>query len=164
VAVGVEDGPGRVGYGQVPTTRLAVSVVFGATVDGEMGRLVDKRSSLGIGTGVRGPPESTAEVDLSESVGIDVSIGVGSSAGATVVGEARELAAADQPEVVLDDALARRGVGTEPGSVSERATRDTPNVRVGSDGIGLGAGSSSVDLDSPGRRATDEGSPLVVDG
>ena len=70
MAVGVEDGLGWGGYGHIHRIIVAVSVVIGATVDGEMGRLVDKRSSLGIGTGGWGPPEGTAEVDRSELVGI----------------------------------------------------------------------------------------------
>ena len=39
--------------------------------------------------------------DIRTDVSIDVSLGAG-----TVVGEARELAAADQPEVILNDVLA----------------------------------------------------------
>jgi len=50
----------------------------------------------------------------------DVGVSAGASAG-TIVFEARELVAVDQPEVVLDGALARSGVGTEPGLVSGRA-------------------------------------------
>ena len=57
----------------------------------------------------------------------------------------------------------RRGVGTEPGSVSERATRDTRKVRVGVSSIGLGASNGGVELQLPGRRAAGERRPLVVD-
>ena len=41
-------------------------MVFGATVDPEVGRFVDKRSGPGICPGVRGFPERRAEVDFSE--------------------------------------------------------------------------------------------------
>jgi len=70
---------------------------------------------------------------------------------------------ANQPEVLLDSALARSGVGTEPGGVSGRPTRDTLKIRVSIVGIRLGARNGGVELQLSGRRATDEGSPLVVD-
>ena len=54
--------------------------------------------------------------------------------------------AVDQPEVVLDDTLARGGVSAEPGLVSVGATRDTLKVRVGPAGVCLGARRGSVDL------------------
>ena len=66
--VGVEDGLGWVGFGQVLGIGLTVNVVFSATVDGEVGRFVDKCSGLGVGTGVGGAPEGTAEVDRPEFV------------------------------------------------------------------------------------------------
>ena len=80
----------------------------------------------------------------------DVGIGASISAGA-VVGEARELTAADQLEVALDSALARRGVGTEPGGVSGCAAGDTSKVGVGIGGVGLGASSGGIELRLPGR-------------
>ena len=111
--VGVEDGLRWVGLGQAPRGGLAVNVVAGAAVDGEMGRLVDERSGLGISTGIWGIPEGTAEVDRPELVRIwsrdesvpnnnitiqggrtDVGVSAGIGAGA-VVGEGRVLAAAD---------------------------------------------------------------------
>ena len=70
MAVGVEDGQSRVIDGQVFAGSLAVSVVLGTAVNGEVGSLVDKRPSLGIGAGGGGVPEGTAEVDGSELVGI----------------------------------------------------------------------------------------------
>jgi len=51
--------------------------------------------------------------------------------------------------VALYGALARRGVGTEPGSVSGCAARDTGNIGVGVGGVGLGASSSGVELGLP---------------
>jgi len=86
---------------------------------------MDERSSIGVVTGGWGGPEGTAEVDLPELVGVDVSEVVSPGAG-TVVGEARELAATDQSEVVLNQVLASWNVGTEPGDVSTRAPRDIP--------------------------------------
>ena len=65
--------------------------------------------------------------------------------------------------MTLDGALARRCIGTEPGSVSGRATRDTRKVRVGIVGICLGVGYGGVELRLPGRRAADEACPLIVD-
>ena len=75
----------------------------------------------------------------------DVGVGAGGSAGA-IVGEARELMAVDQPEVLLDGVLARSGVGTEPGLVSVGAARDTKKVRVSPGSVGLSASSSGVEL------------------
>lgn len=70
VTIGVEDGPTWVTFRQALTICTTVCIVLGATVEGEVGRLMDKRSSLGIGTGVGGLPEGAAEVDLSEFFGI----------------------------------------------------------------------------------------------
>jgi len=44
VTVGVHDRPGRAAFSQGSASSLAVSVVGGATVEGEVGRLVDERS------------------------------------------------------------------------------------------------------------------------
>jgi len=66
VTVGVGDGLRRVADSKFPAGSLTVSVIAGATVDGEVGGLVDKRSGLGIGTDGGGVPESTAQIDLSE--------------------------------------------------------------------------------------------------
>ena len=91
-----------------------------------------------------------------------VSEGIGSRAGA-VVGEAREVAAVDQPEVLLDGALARVSVGTEPGVVSERVPRDALNVIVRVAGVFLGVTSRGHGEHPLGIRAACEGFPLVVD-
>jgi hypothetical protein len=56
--------------GQPLATGLTIIVVLALAVDGEVGRLVDKRSGLGVGTGGGGSPEATAEVDHSELVKI----------------------------------------------------------------------------------------------
>jgi len=70
VSVGVEDGLRWVVDSQLHGSGLTVSVVAGPTIVGEVGRLVDDRSGPRIGTGVGGIPESTAEVDRTELVGI----------------------------------------------------------------------------------------------
>lgn len=69
VVVGVEDGLIRAADSRILSTGLTVDVVVGSTIDGEVGRLVDQRSSLGIGAGVGGAPESAAEVNPSEFFG-----------------------------------------------------------------------------------------------
>jgi len=69
VTVGVEDGLSWLGVRQVLASLLAVSVVLGTTVGGEMGGLVDKRPGLGIGTSGGCVPEGTAEVNRSKLVG-----------------------------------------------------------------------------------------------
>ena len=91
----------------------------------------------------------------------DVSPTTRSGAG-TVVGEAREVAAADQPEVGLHGALAGIGVGTEPGFVSVRVARDTKKVRVGLVGGVLGITSGGFYEDLLGIRAARVRFPLVV--
>lgn len=68
--VGVVDGSGWVVGGQGFGWVLTVDVIEGATVGVEVGRLVDKCSGPGVSPGVGHVPESTAEVDLSEVVGI----------------------------------------------------------------------------------------------
>jgi len=125
VIIGIHDGLTWVGPSQILRRTWTVDVVLGATVGGEVGGLMDERSSIGVVTGGWGGPEGTAEVDLPELVGVDVSEVVSPGAG-TVVGEARELAATDQSEVVLNQVLASWNVGTEPGDVSTRAPRDIP--------------------------------------
>ena len=70
VTIGVEDGLIWVAGRQALAILVAVSVVFGPTVDGEVGRLVDKRPGLGICTKARGIPERTTQVNRSELVGI----------------------------------------------------------------------------------------------
>jgi hypothetical protein len=70
VTVTVEDGGIWILDGQLLATGLTIIVVLALAVDGEVGRLVDKRSGLGIGTGGGGSLEATAEVDHSEFVKI----------------------------------------------------------------------------------------------
>ena len=72
VVIGAHDGQAWVSQSQTFCITLTVDagVVIGATVDNEVGRLVDECSSLGVGTGGWGPPEATAEVDPPELVGI----------------------------------------------------------------------------------------------
>jgi len=70
VSVSIEHGLRRVVDSQLHGSSLTVSVVTGTTIGGEVRRLVDDRSGPGIGTGVGGIPESTAEVDRPELVGI----------------------------------------------------------------------------------------------
>ena len=70
MAVGVEGSPEWIAVGQTLTASLTVNVILSTTVDGEVGSLVDKGPGLGIGTGGGSVPESTAEVDGSEIIGI----------------------------------------------------------------------------------------------
>ena len=70
MTVGIEDGLAWIVDGQLLRCILTGSVVLGPTVLGEAGRLVDKRSGLRVGTVEGSVPEGTAEVDLSELVGI----------------------------------------------------------------------------------------------
>ena len=181
MAVGVKDGRVRVADGQALGFGLTVSIVACATVDGEVRRLVDERSGLGISTGFAGVPEGTAKVDRPELIGIwsrdlsalninitakcirtDVGEDGRISAGTAVVGEAREIIAANRLEVAFDGALAIIGVGAEPSSVSVRAARDTGKVRISIGSTIRCVSSGCVDLRFPGRRASDECSPFAV--
>jgi len=97
--------------------------------------------------------------DIRTDIGINGRFG----ACAAVVDEVRESTAANQPEVTLDNTLARSGVGTKPGVVSVRAARDALDVSVARASVALGIRSGGVDLRLSGRRATDVGGPLVLD-
>ena len=68
--VGVADRLVYVIDSQLLTISLTILVVLGAAVHLEVGSFMDKRSGLGIGTGIGGAPEAIAEVDRSESGGI----------------------------------------------------------------------------------------------
>lgn len=68
VIFGIHDGATRIVDSQSFCSTPTVNVVLGVTVDSEMGRLVDKFSSLGIGTGVRELPEATADIKFSKVV------------------------------------------------------------------------------------------------
>ena len=92
----------------------------------------------------------------------DVGVGVRFSTSA-VVGEVRVLVVADWLAMTLDDALVGRRVGTEPGSVSRRATREALKVRISVASTGLGAGGGGIELRLSGRRAANERGPLVMD-
>lgn len=96
-----------------------------------------------------------------ENIRTNVGVCAGISTGA-VVGEGRILATADQLVVALYGALARRGVGTKPGNESGCAARNTRNVGVGVDGIGLGPGGGGVKSRLLVSRAAVETGPLVV--
>ena len=70
MAVSVHDSVVRVADGEALGSTLAVDVILSSTVDGEVRRLVDESSSLGVGSGGRGVPVGTAEVDHSSAVEI----------------------------------------------------------------------------------------------
>jgi len=96
-----------------------------------------------------------------ENIRTDISVEVVSSAGA-VVGETREVAAADQLEVDLDGAPAAVVVATEPPRISGGAVRDIHNVGVGFVGEALGIIGGSIDLRLLVGRAAIEASSFVV--
>ena len=81
---------------------------------------------------------------------------------AAVVGEAREITAADQLEVPLDGGHARSVVGTEPAIVPIRVARDAHDVSVGGESNALGVSNGGVELGLHDRRTVVKG-PLVVD-
>jgi len=96
-----------------------------------------------------------------ENIRTDISVDVVLNTGA-VVGETREVTAADQLEVVLYGALAVIAVGAEPPSVSGGAARDIRNVGVGFVSIVLGTINGSIDLRLLVGRAAVEAGPFVV--
>lgn len=79
--------------------------------------------------------------DILTDVSVEVSIGAGA-----VIGEAREVIAADQPKVVLDGVFVIVAVGAEPRSESGGAARDTRSVRIGVGGEALGNGGGIIEL------------------
>ena len=70
VIIGIHNGLTWVGPSQILRRTWTVDVVLGATVGGEVGGLMDERSSIGVITGGWGGPEGAAEVDLPELVGV----------------------------------------------------------------------------------------------
>ena len=68
MVVGVVDRLGGVALGEGLGCALAVDVVVGAGVPGEVGGLVDEGSTLGVGAGGGSRPEGTAEVDVAEAI------------------------------------------------------------------------------------------------
>jgi len=70
---------------------------------------------------------------------------------------------ADQPEVVLDGALAKISVGSEPGLVSGCSPGEAPNVGVGLAGISRGAINGILEEHPIDPSAARVGNPLVVD-
>ena len=70
VIISIHDRLRRVGPSQFPGSGYTVNEVRGAAVDGEVGGLVDERSSPGVATGGWGLPKCTAEVNLSKLAGI----------------------------------------------------------------------------------------------
>jgi len=96
--------------------------------------------------------------DIRTNIGVDVVL----SAGA-VVGEVREVTAADPLKVFLDGTPAVVIVGTKPPGVSRGAARDILNVGVGFVGKSLGVISGGVDLRLLVGRAAIEASSFVVD-
>ena len=62
IIFGIEDGTIRVSDGQCCSFMPTIIIVIGVAVDGKMGKLVDKCPCFGIGTGVWGFPEGTADV------------------------------------------------------------------------------------------------------
>lgn len=79
-----------------------------------------------------------------------------------VVGEVRESIAVDRPEPVLDGALARIGVGTEPELVSGRDLRQRRDVIIGVVRMFLGSGSGGGNHPLVVRRAALVVTSLVV--
>ena len=70
VIVTVKEGLVLIGDGQLFAVSLTVSIVVRSAIGSPVGRLVDERSGPGIGTDGGRCPETTAEVDRSESRGI----------------------------------------------------------------------------------------------
>lgn len=135
VVVGIVDGVRRVRDRKGLGTALAVDVVVGTAVDGEVGLLVNDGSRAGVSAGAEwiqasvslerdhagvyllgSAPESTAEVDIARGAGVNV--GIGARVGASAVVGGGGGISADQAEVRLDGAEARGGEGAEPGLIA----------------------------------------------
>ena len=75
--------------------------------------LVDESSGLGVSTGGGGIPESTAKVDVSRGISVDISISVTLSASAVISGAGG--VGADVLVVGENGGFVGGGVGAEPG-------------------------------------------------
>lgn len=89
-------------------------------------------------------------------------IGVGTSS--AVIGIARKLSAGNSREVRLHGTLASRRVGTEPGAVARRGSRNTLEVVAGVGRVGLGGSSGGHELALASGRASDVCRSLVEGG
>ena len=70
MTVSIGDGLIWIDLSQLLAISLAIDVVFSTTVAYEVGSLMNKCSTLGIGPSSGGAPEGIAEVDGSEFIGI----------------------------------------------------------------------------------------------
>ena len=95
--------------------------------------LVDEGAAARVGAGGGRVPESATEGDVAEIVGVNVRVRVRVSARA-VVGERREVVAANLREVAQDGAVARAGVSAEPGRVARRRRGVVVEVATGRTG------------------------------
>ena len=105
---------------------------------------MDESTSTGVGTRVGRVPESAAEVDRAELVGVDVGVGVRLVAGA-VVGERGIVVRVDVGVMALHRAMARAGIRAEPGRVARRRGRVRLEVRERRGDVALGGRGGGVD-------------------
>ena len=110
---------------------LAVGPIRSSAVLDEVGRLMDDRSALGVGSGDRSLPVSVAEVNMAELVAVDVGVETGVLAGAVVsIGE--DLAVVQVLEVRLHSLQAGGGERAKPLAVTRsRLGRDLVDVWCG---------------------------------
>ena len=106
---------------------------------------------------------SRATVPPSEDMRTDFGKVVNCRAFATVVGELVEWIVLDLRKAIQNGLVTSRVIGTEPGLVSGRTSRDTLKVSGGRSGIFLGLLIRSMNLDLLFDRTPSVGSPLLVD-
>lgn len=98
MVVCVEDSFSRVTLGETLSGGLAINVILGTAVLGEVRALVNESSSPGVSSGVGCLPEGTTEINVAIVIRVDVSISVGFSTSA-VIGEATVRAGVQVGEV-----------------------------------------------------------------
>ena len=113
MAVGRHRGLFRIDKCQRSTASLPINIVLRRPIDRKMGRLVQQRTRLGVGSSEWRPPECLTEVYDAKDVRID--IGIDARKGAiAVVGVVAKRVCVDAAEMVRNQRGPLGSPGTEP--------------------------------------------------
>jgi len=82
VTIRVENRFSRIALRETLAARLAIGIVFSAGVTSEMRGFVDECSTFGVGARGGCLPECTTKVNMTEIIGVDISICIRFSTGA----------------------------------------------------------------------------------
>ena len=137
MAISVLDRLSRVTLRQRLGTRLAIDIILSTSIRRKVGRLMNEGSTLGISTGSRSIPESTAKIDMTKVIRVNVGIRVAVRAGAVEV-VARVGVTVQVGEVGEDSAVVSRGVCSEPCCEPSSGGGVAGGVGVCGGSVGLG--------------------------